>query len=52
MENDSSRLPHADSTQHLLRSLWGDRRIGAAIATAAALLLGFAIVHFIPRGPA
>jgi len=52
MANDSSRLPHADSTQHLLRSLWRDRRIGAAIATAAALLLGFAIAHFMPRGPA
>jgi len=52
MANDSPRLRHADSTQHLLYLLWRDRRIGAAIATAAALLLGFAIAHFMPRGPA
>jgi len=52
MANDSSRLRHADFTQHLLYLLWRDRRIGAAIAMAAALLLGFAIVHFMPRGPA
>jgi len=38
--------------QHLLYLLWRDRRIAAAIATAAALLLGFAIAHVMPRGPA
>ena len=32
MANDSSRLPHADFTQHLLYLLWRDRRIGATIA--------------------
>lgn len=52
MANDSSRLPHADSTQHLLYLLWRNRWIGAAIATAAALLLGVAIAHVMPRGPA
>jgi len=52
MANDSSRLPHADFAAPILRSRHSDRRIGAAIATAVALLLGFAIAHFMPRGPA
>ena len=38
--------------EKLLYSLWSDRRVGIAIATAVALLLGFAIAHFMPRDPA
>jgi len=52
MNRNSTRIKKTAIGQHLLHSLWRDRRIGAAIATAAALLLGFAIAHVMPRGPA
>lgn len=39
-------------TQRLLHVLWRDRRIGGAVATVLALLLGLAIAQTMPRGPA
>jgi len=52
MNMNSTRIRKTAIGRHLLYSLWRDPRIGAAIATAAALLLGFAIAHVMPRGPA
>jgi len=49
---NSTRIRKTAIGRHLLYSLWRDRRIGAAIATAAAVLLGVAIAHVMPRSPA
>ncbi len=52
MNTNSTRIRKTAIGQHLLYLLWRDPRIGAAIATAAALLLGVAIAHVMPRGSA
>ncbi|GAB4227841.1 MAG: hypothetical protein Kow00121_56640 [Elainellaceae cyanobacterium] len=44
--------PRISPAQRLLQVLWRDRRIGGAVATVLALLLGLAIAQTMPRGPA
>lgn len=52
MNMNSTPIRKTAIGRHLLYLLWRDRRIAVAIATAAALLLGVAIAHVMPRGPA
>ena len=44
--------PRIGPAQRLLNVLWRDRRIGGAGVTVLVLLLGLAIAHTMPRGPA
>lgn len=44
--------PRIGPAQRSLNVLWRDRRIGGAVATVLVLLLGLAIAHTMPRGPA
>ncbi len=44
-------LQRISPDQQLLSVLWRDRRIGGAVATVLALLLGLAIAQTMPRGP-
>ncbi len=49
---NSTRIRKTAIGRHLLYSLWRDQRIAAAIATAAALLLGLAVTYVMPHSPA
>ena len=52
MNMNSTPIRKTAIGRHLLYLLWRDRRIAVAIATAAAVLLGVAVAHVMPRGPA
>ncbi|NJR48357.1 MAG: alpha/beta hydrolase [Leptolyngbyaceae cyanobacterium CSU_1_3] len=52
MTHYNSRPRYTAPIQQRLRALWRDRRMGGAIATALAALLGLTISHTMPHGPA
>lgn len=52
MTNHSTRQSLTYPGQRLLHQLWRDARMGAAIATGLAVLVGLATAHTMPRGPA